>query len=188
MKQNPYFQLFSTFFKIGATTFGGGYAMLPIIKREVVETHGWLHEDEFVDVLAVAQSSPGAVAINSAIFIGCKLHGYPGAVASMLGAVLPSFIVILTIAIFFARYTEIPVVAAAFAGIRPAVAALIAAAVLKIGKPVLKSRTQIIFALAFLILSSAFNVHPVAVIVLGAGSGLLLSYLSTEQDGEDNES
>ena len=184
MRQNPYLQLFITFFKIGATTFGGGYAMLPIIKREVVETRGWLAEEEFVDVLAVAQSSPGAVAVNSAIFIGCKLHGYSGAIASMLGAILPSFFVILTIALFFAHYTDIPVVAAAFNGIRPAVAALIAAAVLKIGKPVLKSPTKIIFALSFLILFTFFNVHPVTIIVLGAGSGLLLSHLTAEQPSE----
>ena len=110
MRQNSFLVLFITFFKIGATTFGGGYAMLPIIKREVVERHGWISEEEFVDVLAVAQSSPGAVAVNSAVFIGCKLYGYLGAFVALLGSVLPSFLIILLIAAFFTRYTEYPVV------------------------------------------------------------------------------
>ena len=185
MQDNSYIKLFTTFFKIGATTFGGGYAMLPIIKREVVETHGWLSEEEFVDMLAVAQSSPGAVAVNSAIFIGCKLQGYPGALASMLGSILPSFVVILTIAIFFAHYTEVPMVAAAFNGIRPAVAALIAAAVFKIGKPILKNHVKVILAIFFLTLSTFFNVHPMAVIVLGAGIGILLSHAKNVQREKD---
>ena len=184
MRQNSFLVLFITFFKIGATTFGGGYAMLPIIKREVVERHGWISEEEFVDVLAVAQSSPGAVAVNSAVFIGCKLYGYLGAFVALLGSVLPSFLIILLIAAFFTRYTEYPVVLAAFAGIRPAIAALIAAAVIKIGKPVLKKRINILFALFFLVLSAGFGVHPVLVILLGIMSGLLLSRLENKAGRE----
>jgi chromate transporter len=181
---NIYLQIFSTFFKIGATTFGGGYAMLPIIRREVVEKHRWIDGEEFVDVLAVAQSSPGAVAINSAVFVGARLKGVPGAVAALLGSVLPSFLVILTIAIFFTRYTEYPAVIAAFAGIRPAVAALIAAAVVKLGKPVFKKGEALIYAAGFLALSAGFGVHPILVILLGCGTGLVTTWLSLRQEKE----
>lgn len=184
MRQNRYLVLFLTFFKIGATTFGGGYAMLPIIKREVVEHHRWISDEEFVDVLAVAQSSPGAVSVNSSVFIGCKLYGYPGAFVALLGSVLPSFIIILLIAAFFARITAYPVVVAAFAGVRPAIAALIAAAVIKIGMPVLKKRNDFFFALFFLVLSAGFGVHPVMIILLGIVSGLLRSKLENSADKE----
>jgi chromate transporter len=184
MRKNIYLQIFLTFFKIGATTFGGGYAMLPIIQREVVERHGWIAEDEFVDVLAVAQSSPGAVAINSAVFIGSKLRGIPGAFAALFGSVLPSFFVILFIAVFFSNYTEYPVVVAAFTGVRPAIAALIAAAVLKIGKPVLQKSGSLFYGLVFLLLSVGFDIHPVTIILLGILSGLLLSHLEQKQEKE----
>src|SRR5690554_4934627 len=159
MENNSLLQLFLTFLKIGATTFGGGYAMLPIIKREVVENFAWLSDEEFVDTLAVTQSLPGAIAVNSAIFIGYRVRGYAGALLSMFGAVLPSFLVILFIATFFARFAEYPMVQAAFAGIRPAIAALIAAAVLKVGKPVLKNRQSIILAVVFLLLAEGLSIH-----------------------------
>ena len=166
--------LFSTFFKVGAFTFGGGYAMLPIIKREVVDEKQWLTEQEFVDVLAVVQSSPGAVAVNSAVFIGCKLRGIAGALSALLGVVLPSFMIILVIALFFTHFITHPVAAAAFAGIRPAIAALIAAAVVKIGKPVLKQRSNIILTLFFLSLSIFLALHPIVIIIAGASLGILL--------------
>jgi chromate transporter len=170
MKNNKYLQLFATFFKIGATTFGGGYAMLPIIKREVVAGHGWLDDEEFLDALAVAQSLPGAVAVNTAIFIGHKVGGIVGAVIAMLGAVLPSFLVILTIAMFFTRFTENKIVAAAFNGIRPAVAALIAAAVLT----VFQEKRSIILWGIFFILAVFFKLHAMLLIAAGAATGLLL--------------
>jgi len=186
MKQHLEVRLFLTFFLIGATTFGGGYAMLPIIHREVVLRHRWLEEDEFINVLAVAHSSPGAVAVNSAVFIGCKLRGFPGAMAALLGSVLPSFFVILAIAVFLNHYAEHPAAVAAFAGIRPAIAALIIAAMIKLGKPTLKKPVKLVYILGFLVLSAGFNVHPVVIILLGAASGLLLAYLGDngEKKGE----
>ncbi|MDW7651096.1 MAG: chromate transporter [Bacillota bacterium] len=186
MQKHPYIQLFITFFKIGATTFGGGYAMLPIIRREVVERHGWIPDEEFVDVLAVSQSLPGAVAVNSSVFIGTKLYGIPGAIIALLGSVLPSFLIILLIAAFFARFTEVPVVVAAFAGIRPAIAALIAAAVVKLGRPALKKSQSYIFAFFFLILSTGFGVHPIYIILLGVMTGITVAALEkrNEKDGE----
>ena len=187
MKKNSLLQLFFTFFKIGATTFGGGYAMLPIIKREVVERFAWLSDEEFVDTLAVTQSIPGAIAVNSAVFIGYKVRGCAGALLAMTGAVLPSFLVILLIAVFFVRFTEYPIVQAAFTGIRPAIAALIAAAVWKVGKPILKDRQSIIFALAFLLLSQGLRIHAMLVILLGALSGLLLHYLQKKKKAKQGK-
>jgi chromate transporter len=168
-------KLFLTFFKVGALTIGGGYVMLPVIKREVVEDRGWLKEEEFVDVLAVAQSSPGAVAINSAVFIGYKLHGLSGAVSSLLGTILPSFLIILFIASLFAQYTENRVVAAAFDGVRPAIAALIAAAVIKIGRPVFNKRQNLALVPVFLALSLGLGLHPILIILAGALTGIVLS-------------
>lgn len=187
MNNKANLEIFVTFFKIGATTFGGGYAMLPIIKREVVENREWLNHEEFIDVLAVAQSSPGAIAVNSAVFIGQKLQGFPGAISALLGSVLPSFIVILTIAMFFTRITEHPVAVAAFAGIRPAIAALIAAAMIKVGKPVFKRRRNIILTICFLLLTLILDFHPIVIILLGAGAGLLFHWLSCRQAATEEE-
>lgn len=166
-------QLFLTFFKIGAFTFGGGYAMLPIIKREITESRQWLTDETFVDVLAVAQSSPGAVAVNSAVFAGYKLCGFPGAFSALLGVVMPSFLVILIISAFFSYFTLNPVIQAAFSGLRPAIAALIGAAVLKIGKPVLKKKQSIVMAVVFFLLLITFDLHPIYIILSGIGIGLL---------------
>lgn len=167
-------QLFLSFLKIGATTFGGGYAMLPVIRQEVVLAKRWLTSEEFIDVLAVAQSSPGAVAINTAVFIGFKMAGVPGAFSALLGTVLPSFLIILLIAGVFTQFAQYPQTLAAFAGIRPAVAALIAAAVVKLGRPVLKDSQSVILTVFFLLLAVYFGIHPAFIIILGALAGIAL--------------
>ena len=118
--------LFATFFKVGLFTLGGGYAMIPLIEAEVVDKHKWVSKEEFLDLIAIAQSCPGVFAINISTFIGHKLHGTKGALASALGTALPSFLIILAIAMFFHQFEDNPVVAAIFRGIRPAVVALIA--------------------------------------------------------------
>ncbi len=184
MKSKTNLELFTAFFKIGATTFGGGYAMLPVIRREVVEKHNWLSSEEFIDMLAIAQSFPGAIAINSAVFIGQKRHGLTGAVSALLGSVLPSFIVILTIAVFCNRFIENPVAIAAFAGIRPAVAALVAAAVIKIGKPVFKDSYNVVLIVLFLIATLVLDFHPAAIMLLGAIFGLLPHWITSRQAAE----
>ena len=117
-------QLFTTFFKIGAFTLGGGYAMIPLVQREVVDRRGWIAEEEFLDLIALAQSAPGVIAVNTAVFVGCKIAGWRGVVMSVLGATLPSFLIILLIAMCFTRFREYPQVEAVFKGIRPAVVAL----------------------------------------------------------------
>ncbi len=118
--------LFSTFFRIGLFTLGGGYAMIPIIEADVVDKRKWITREEFLDLIAIAQSCPGVFAINISIFVGYKLRRLPGAVCCALGTALPSFIIILLIAMFFHQFQDNPVVAAIFRGIRPAVVALIA--------------------------------------------------------------
>lgn len=128
-------QLFLTFLKIGSFTFGGGYAMIALIDHECVEHHGWISSDELSDMTAVAETTPGPIAINSATFVGRKLAGIPGALLATLGVALPSFIIVLVIAAFFEAAMALPLVAKAFGGIRVAVALLIIQAATKmIGK------------------------------------------------------
>ena len=123
---NFYIESFKTFFKIGLFTFGGGYAMIPMIEAEVVDKHKWLDKEEFLDIIAISQSCPGVLAINVSVFIGYKLKKIKGAVCSSLGTALPSFLIILAIAMFFHQFEDNKVVSAIFRGIRPAVVALIA--------------------------------------------------------------
>ncbi len=134
MANNLFIQLFWVYLKIGTFTIGGGYAMLPLIEREVVDKHHWIDAKEFVNMIALAQAAPGLIAVNSAIFIGWKIYGWKGIVATMLGAVLPSFIIILIVAILFKEIQHNPTVEAIFKGVRPAVVALIAAAVIRMAK------------------------------------------------------
>ncbi len=119
-------QLFKTFFRIGLFTLGGGYAMIPLIEAEVVDKRKWIDKTMFMDLIAVAQSCPGVFAINLSIFIGYRLRGVRGALVTSLGTAMPSLLIILAIAMFFQRFQDVPWVAAVFAGIRPAVVALIA--------------------------------------------------------------
>ena len=126
-------ELFLVFFRIGLFTLGGGYAMIPLIEREVVDAKGWLGGREFLDALAVAQSLPGPIAVNTSIFVGYRTMGLVGSLIGLLGTALPSFVCMLAIAAFFSGIREDAAVASAFAGVRPAVAALIAASVISLG-------------------------------------------------------
>ena len=123
---NIYVTLFKTFFKIGMVTFGGGYAMIPLIEAEVVDRYKWLTKEDFLDLIAIAQSCPGVFAINMSTYIGYKIRKTPAAIVATLATALPSFLIILLIAMFFRYFKDNKVIAAAFAGIRPAVVALIA--------------------------------------------------------------
>lgn len=122
------------FSKIGTFTFGGGYAMIPLIRNEVVSKRNWLGDDEFMDMLALAQSMPGPMALNTALFVGNKRLGFKGSLFSGLGVILPSFVIILLIAMVFVQFKDNPVVERIFKGIRPAVVALIAAPLVMLGK------------------------------------------------------
>lgn len=133
------FPLFSTFFRIGAFTIGGGYAMIPLIQREIVDNHQWIDEEEFLNMIALAQAAPGVIAVNSAIFIGYRVGGWRGLIASVLGAVLPSFVIILLIAMVFRDISKYPAVEAVMKGMRPAVVGLLAAAVIRLSISFAKS-------------------------------------------------
>lgn len=131
---NIYLDIFTCFAKIGAFTIGGGYAMIPIIQKEVVDKRGWISEEDFMDVLAISQSAPGILAVNISIFLGHKLKGTKGSIVATLGSTLPSFTIILMIAMFFAGYQDNPTVMAIFKGIRPVVVSLIAVPMINMAK------------------------------------------------------
>ena len=177
-KNNLYRDLFLTFFKIGAFTFGGGWAMISIIEKEIVDKHGWLDKKEFLDQLAVAQSLPGILAVNISVAVGDRLRGIRGAVAAALGTILPSFLIILAIAIFLTPdiIKNNEVISKIFKGIRPAVVALIIAPVITSAKAAaINWRTIIIpVAVALLIWSKIPVVSsPILYIVLGGMFGYI---------------
>ena len=124
---NIYLEAFSIFFKIGAFTIGGGYAMVPLIENEIVTKRNWIAKEDFIDLLAISQSAPGILAVNISIFIGYRLRGIRGSIITALGTILPSFLIILAIALFFHNFKDNTIVERIFKGIRPAVVALIAA-------------------------------------------------------------
>ena len=159
------FKLFATFSKIGLFTIGGGYAMIPLIERDVVERNGWVAKEDFLDLLAVAQSAPGVFAVNIAIFIGYKLRGARGAVAASLGSVLPSVVCILLIALFFHSFRHYKVVEHIFWGLRPAVVALIAAPVFSVARSAKITRTTVWIPILAALLIVAFGVSPIYIIV-----------------------
>ena len=168
-----YWEAFKTFFKIGAFTLGGGYAMISIIQNEVVVKKKWIPEDQFVDLIAVAQSCPGVFAANISVFIGYKMRKTPGAICTCLGAILPSFLIILGIALFFHQFMDIPWVAAMFRGIRPAVVALIAAPTFTLAKSARISLANCWIPIVTAIAIWLFGVNPVYVIIAAGLGGFL---------------
>lgn len=155
---NIYLDLFLTFAKMGACTFGGGYAMLPILQREVVEKKGWATDEELTDYYAVGQCTPGIIAVNTATFIGFKYKGVLGGIIATLGVVFPSVVIITIIAAALSNFAEYPVVQHALVGINAAVVALIASSVLKLGKTNLKDAVTIVLFLAVLALAELSGV------------------------------
>ena len=167
---NIYWESFKTFFKIGMFTLGGGYAMIPIIEEEVVNRHRWVDKEEMLDLIAIAQSCPGVFAINISIFVGYKLKKVRGAIATALGTALPSFIIILLIAMFFANFQDNPVVESIFRGIRPAVVALIAAPTFRLARSAKISLANCWIPIASALAIWLMHVNPIYVI-LAAGLG-----------------
>lgn len=176
MEKGIYWKLFSSFFKIGAFTFGGGWAMISIIEREIVDKRHWIERDDFLDLLAIAQSLPGILAVNIATAVGDKIKGTRGSAMAALGTILPSFLIILAIAIFLTPDTikNNRALSAIFMGIRPAVVALIIAPVLTSAKAAkLNWRTVWIPVVVALMISLNFGTvsSPILYIVLGALGG-----------------
>ena len=183
MQSNIYFESFKTFFKIGMFTLGGGYAMIPLIEEEVVNRHKWVSKQEMLDLIAIAQSCPGVFAINISIFIGYKLNKVRGAITTALGTALPSFLIILLIAVFFHQFEDNKVVAAMFKGIRPAVVALIAVPTFNLAKRAQLNKwtlwIPIVSALAIWLL----GVSPIWVIIAAGVGGFLWGKFSSRYNG-----
>ena len=168
-------EIFAVFFRIGLFTIGGGYAMLPIIQKEVVETKGWMDDEEFLDALSLTNSLPGPLAINAATFVGYRVCKVKGALTAVLGAASPSVIIILAVAMVFSNLTEYPVVQYIFDGIRPAVVALILYALIKLAKSAkLREYFNWLIALLAVAAIAVFGLHPIIVVVAGALYGLFV--------------
>lgn len=167
---NVYFDAFRVFFKIGAFTLGGGYAMIPLIENEIVTRRQWLEKEDFLDLLAVAQSAPGIFAVNMSIFVGYRLRGVKGSIITALGTILPSFLIILGIALFFHNFKEYEVVEKIFKGIRPAVVALIAAPTFSMARTAHINRYNVWIPIVSALLIWLLGFSPIWIIV-AAGIG-----------------
>ncbi len=168
------FDLFLTFARIGGLTFGGGYAMLPMLQREVVEKKRWATENELMDYYAVGQCTPGVIAVNTAVFVGNKVHGVAGAIAASLGVVFPSIIIIVAIAAFIQSFSDLPVVQNAFAGIRVGVCILILDAVIKLFKKAIVDKfTLALFAIVF-VASVFIDISPILYVIVAAVAGIVV--------------
>ena len=175
---NLYWDSFKTFFKIGIFTLGGGYAMIPLIEEEVVNKKQWVSKDEMLDLIAIAQSCPGVFAINIATFIGYKLNKTRGAIATTIGTALPSFLIILAIAMFFSAFRDNPWVERAFKGIRPVVIALIAVPMLNMARKSCTTWWKWLLALLSLVLVAFLNVSPIYILIVVLVLGFSVSYYS----------
>ncbi len=174
---NFYLTSFGTFFKIGLFTIGGGYAMVPLIEEEIVNKKQWIAREDFIDLMAVAQSVPGVFAVNFSIFIGYKLRKFPGALAMALGTILPSFLIILGIALFFQEFKQYEAVENIFKGIRPAVVALIAAPTFSMAKSAKINKYNVWIPVVSALLIWLFGVSPVYIIVLAGIGGFVYGKL-----------
>lgn len=166
-------EMFIAIFKIGAFTFGGGYAMIPLIEEEIVNNKKWMTKDEFMDILVISQSFPGALAINCSTFVGYKIAGPIGGIVAILAVVMPSFLIILTVAMFFMQFRDNVYVNKVFNGINAAVPVLVLIAVVSLAKGVKRNIPNILVMIIALILLTVINLNPVIVIILGAVYGIL---------------
>ncbi len=181
--RNPLITLFLTFFKIGAFTFGGGYAMIPLIQKEVADDRHWITGEDILDIVAIAESTPGPLAINTATFVGYKICGFFGAAAATLGVVLPSFVIISIIALVLRQFEQIQAIQFAFTGIRAGVLALMCKALYSMYRQSRKGAfAYAVMAGAFLLV--AFTEINVLLVIIGcAVAGLLHSTIVTHSKG-----
>ncbi len=175
------FELFLAFARVGVLTFGGGYAMLPIIQREVAEKKGWATEEELMDYYAIGQCTPGVIAVNTATFVGQKVKGTLGGIVATLGVVFPSMVIITLIAALVSNFADLAYVKNAFAGVRVCVCVLILNAVVKLWKKAVVDKVTLGIFLAVLAGSLFLDVSPVVFVVLAGGTGALLYNLGRKQ-------
>lgn len=174
---NKLIQLFLTFARIGGLTFGGGYAMIPMLEKELVEKNHWVSEEELLDYYAVGQCTPGIIAVNTATFVGHKIAGFWGGVFATLGVVFPSLVIITVIAAVLTNFADIPAVKSAFAGIRVCVCVLIFNAVLKLWKKAVTDKgTLTIFLLVF-VMSLFFDMSPIFFVLVSGICGVVVTNL-----------
>ncbi|MCI8514270.1 MAG: chromate transporter [Lachnospiraceae bacterium] len=174
---NVYLDLYLTFARIGGLTFGGGYAMLPMLQKEIVENRGWVSEEELMDYYAIGQCTPGVIAVNTATFVGRKIKGTPGGILATLGVVSPSFVIISLIAAFIQNFADLAVIKNAFAGIRVCVCVLIFNAVVKLfKKSVIDAPTLVIFLL-ITIGSLLLDWSPILFVIAAGTLGILLKVI-----------
>lgn len=175
------FDLFFTFAKIGAVTFGGGYAMLPIIQREIVEKKKWATDEEVLDYYAIGQCTPGVIAVNTATFIGQKKKGVLGGLCATLGVVFPSIIIITIIATFLTKFADYPAVKNAFAGIRACIVVLMINAIVKMWKKSVTDAVTFIIFLVVAVLSFIFDVSPIIFVIVAAVIGIIVKNLEVRK-------
>lgn len=180
-KNRNLWALFSTFFRIGAFTFGGGYAMIPLIQKEMVENKKWISDEDILEMVAIAESTPGPIAINTATFVGYRVGGFWGALCATFGVVLPSFVVISVIAFFLRQFQEYKGVQYAFWGIRAGVLALILKALWSMYKSAPKGLVSYVIMAAAFILSAFTNINILFVIIGCAVFGLITSTIAARR-------
>lgn len=171
---SEYLQLFLAFARVGVLTFGGGYAMLPMLQKEVVEKYHWATEEELMDYYAIGQCTPGVIAVNTATFVGQKRKGVPGGICSTLGVVFPSLVIITVIAAFLANFADLPAVKNAFAGVRVCVCVLIFNAVVKLWKKSVVDKPALVIFLAVFAGSVLLKLSPVVYVLLAGTAGILI--------------
>ena len=170
-------ELFLAFAKLGVMTFGGGYAMIPFLERELVEKRGWTTSEQLMDYYAVGQCTPGIIAVNTATFIGQSMAGNLGGIVATLGMVFPSLVIISVIAGVLTNFADLAVVKSAFAGIRVCVCVLIFNAVVKLWKGAVPDKAALALCLAVFVLSVFFDISPVLFVILCAAAGILITQL-----------
>lgn len=171
-------ELFWTFFKIGIFTFGGGYAMIPLIENEIIVNKKWIDKDELLEIISISQMTPGPIAINAATFIGKKIGGITGSILATLGVVMPSLIIITAISMFFVKYFNNPIIMKLFLGLKAGVVALILLTVVKLSKNNFKEINKtIIFLIAIVILILFRKISPIYLILFFGVGNIILTYL-----------
>lgn len=171
------FDIFITFLKIGTFTIGGGYAMIPLIEKEVVYKKKWIEKEDFLDLLALAQSAPGPLAVNISVFIGYKVSGLIGSIFAVLGSIFTAFVVLIIISIYFIGSKNNPIIERAFKGIRPAVVALIASPVIQMSKNIKLNKKTIAIPITAIVLVVLFKVNPIYIIISSIIIGLFYGYI-----------
>jgi chromate transporter len=179
------FQIFWTFFKISPVTFGGGYAMVPLIMKVIVERKKWLTNEDVTEVIALSQTIPGAVAVNSATFIGHKLGGIKGALAAMIGVSVPTFLIVLSLGVSYLYIQDNPKMEAAFISIRVTIVAIIAYAAMKIAKTAIVDKTTFFIMIAGVL--ALFFIHPIVAVFLGALTGIIAASIKRKMGCDNKE-